>query len=107
MHEHVGKRRDLLAVLEQLRQIVGNALRVDHVHFRHFHGNPVRRRRRASMLGHRTVARSAGNLRSSAATVEFDGVACSFGVGCQTGLDDIFRGVYGVWYDYTNALSTR
>jgi len=56
VHEHVGKRRDLLAVLEQLRQIVGDALRVDRVHFRHFHGNSVRRQRRASALGRRTVA---------------------------------------------------
>lgn len=39
MHEHIWERRDLFAVLEQLRQIVGDALRVDRVHFRHFHGN--------------------------------------------------------------------
>jgi len=41
MHEHIWKRCDLFAVFEQLRQIVGNALRVDRVHFRHFHGNFV------------------------------------------------------------------
>lgn len=41
VHEHIWKRGDLFAVFEQLRQIVGNALRVDRVHFRHFHGNFV------------------------------------------------------------------
>lgn len=41
VHEHVWKRGDLFAVFEQLRQIVGDALRVDRVHFRHFHGNFV------------------------------------------------------------------
>lgn len=46
MHEHVRKRRDLLAVFEQLRQIIGDALRVDRVHFCHFHGNLVGRQRR-------------------------------------------------------------
>lgn len=39
VHEHVWKRSDLLAVFEQLCQIIGDALRVDRVHFRHFHGN--------------------------------------------------------------------
>lgn len=46
VHEHVRERRDLLAVLEQLRQVVGDALRVDRVHFCHFHRETVRRRRR-------------------------------------------------------------
>lgn len=41
MHEHVRKRRDLLAIFEQLRQIISDALRVDRVHIRHFHGNLV------------------------------------------------------------------
>lgn len=41
VHEHVRERGDLLAVFEQLRQIVGDTLRVDRVHFRHFHGYSV------------------------------------------------------------------
>lgn len=37
VHEHVRKRCDLFAVFEQLRQVVGDALRVHRIDFRHFH----------------------------------------------------------------------
>lgn len=90
MHEHIRKRRDLLAVFEQLRQIIGDALRVDRVHFRHFHGNSVGWRRRVRVRSLRnTPLDTPGDVWK---TGDGGGVFLFFfDIGCQMIFENIFR----------------